>query len=232
MKFRTWMIDPPWPERGGGKIKRGADRHYKVIGSEVSGASESAVAASKEAILEATRVLMPEDEVETDAHLYLWVTNNYLPWGLWLMEHLGFTFKTTIVWVKVRKSLTAADIVDIVRLITSGRFVEAFRRVLRAGIGQYFRGGHELILFGVRGRGYATKTVVKDLTTTIVAPRYSPQGDAGPVQHSAKPDEAFALVEDRSVGPYCEVFSRRARAGWVSRGDEAPATEEEAEETE
>jgi len=27
----TFLLDPPWPERGGGKIKRGADRHYDVI---------------------------------------------------------------------------------------------------------------------------------------------------------------------------------------------------------
>jgi len=28
MIWRTALIDPPWPEQGGGKIKRGADRHY------------------------------------------------------------------------------------------------------------------------------------------------------------------------------------------------------------
>lgn len=27
--YRTVYLDPPWPERGGGKSKRGADRHYK-----------------------------------------------------------------------------------------------------------------------------------------------------------------------------------------------------------
>lgn len=30
-KFRTILIDAPWPERGGGKIKRGADRHYPLM---------------------------------------------------------------------------------------------------------------------------------------------------------------------------------------------------------
>lgn len=28
MKYRTIYADPPWMEHGGGKIKRGADRHY------------------------------------------------------------------------------------------------------------------------------------------------------------------------------------------------------------
>lgn len=30
-KYRTIYIDPPWPERGGGKIKRGADKHSKTF---------------------------------------------------------------------------------------------------------------------------------------------------------------------------------------------------------
>lgn len=30
-QYKTIYIDPPWPERGGGKIKRGADRHYALM---------------------------------------------------------------------------------------------------------------------------------------------------------------------------------------------------------
>jgi len=45
------------------------------------------------------------------AHLYMWVTNNYLPKGLWLGEALGFAYKTIVTWPKPR-----------------------------AGLGQYFRG--------------------------------------------------------------------------------------------
>jgi hypothetical protein len=31
MKYGTILADPPWLERGGGKIKRGADRHYPLM---------------------------------------------------------------------------------------------------------------------------------------------------------------------------------------------------------
>ncbi len=32
MRYRTIYADPPWDtERGGGKIKRGADRHYPLM---------------------------------------------------------------------------------------------------------------------------------------------------------------------------------------------------------
>ena len=31
MKYKTIYADPPWNEQGGGKIKRGADRHYSLM---------------------------------------------------------------------------------------------------------------------------------------------------------------------------------------------------------
>ena len=33
-KYRTIYADPPWHEKGGGKIKRGADRHYPLMRTE------------------------------------------------------------------------------------------------------------------------------------------------------------------------------------------------------
>ena len=29
--YKTILIDPPWNQKGGGKVKRGADRHYKLM---------------------------------------------------------------------------------------------------------------------------------------------------------------------------------------------------------
>lgn len=40
-------------------------------------------------------------------------------------------------------------------------------------------------------------------------------------KHSAKPDGFMDLVERASPGPYLELFSRRARLGWDTWGDEA-----------
>lgn len=64
------------------------------------------------------------------AHLYLWVPNALLREGLDVMEAWGFTYKTNIVWHKIRKD-GGPD----------GR-----------GVGFYFRNTTELVLFGVRGR--------------------------------------------------------------------------------
>jgi N6-adenosine-specific RNA methylase IME4 len=57
-----------------------------------------------------------------DAHLYLWVTNSYLPAGLSVMKAWGFDYRTCITWMKDR-----------------------------FGLGQYYRGITEHCLFGVRG---------------------------------------------------------------------------------
>jgi N6-adenosine-specific RNA methylase IME4 len=63
-------------------------------------------------------------------HLYLWVPNALLREGLDVMEAWGFTYKTNIVWHKIRKD-GGPD----------GR-----------GVGFYFRNTTELILFGIRGK--------------------------------------------------------------------------------
>ena len=104
MKYHTIYADPPWLERGGGKIKRGADRHYPLMKtSEIMALDIAGIC-------------------EDDAHLYLWVTNNFLPDGLKVMEAWGFRYVTTITWMKDRQ-----------------------------GLGQYFRGITEHCLFGVKG---------------------------------------------------------------------------------
>jgi N6-adenosine-specific RNA methylase IME4 len=64
------------------------------------------------------------------AHLYLWVPNALLPEGLRVMAAWGFTYKSNLVWHKVRQDGRS-----------DGR-----------GVGFYFRNVTELILFGVRGR--------------------------------------------------------------------------------
>lgn len=167
MAFATILMDPPWPESGGGKCKRGADRHYPLI-----------PCANMYSVVRLAHVWDPAQ----DAHLYMWVTNNYLPQGLQLMAALDFRYVTNLVWVKDR-----------------------------SGLGQYFRGQHELCLFGVRGQGYAVRTLPRDMTTLIGAPRKA---------HSAKPPEFHDLIEERSEGPYLEMFARQTRTGWTTWGNE------------
>jgi N6-adenosine-specific RNA methylase IME4 len=90
MKYRTIYADPPWPETGGGKIKRGADRHYPLM-------SVSAI--------KAMGGQLQHYIDDQGCHLYLWVTNTHLANGLAVMETWGFEYKTTITWIKDRIGL-------------------------------------------------------------------------------------------------------------------------------
>lgn len=76
--------------------------------------------------------------------------------------------------------------------------------------GYYFRGATEHFLFGVRGSlRLQTERVYP---TAFLWPR---------TPHSVKPDAFFDLVEDCSPAPRLELFSRSARLGWDTWGDQA-----------
>lgn len=89
MRYKTIYADPPWPEVGGGKIKRGADRHYKLM-------TVKEIINLKDFVKELS---------EDNAHLYLWATNNYLEDALTVMKEWGFKYKTTITWMKDKMGL-------------------------------------------------------------------------------------------------------------------------------
>ena len=126
--YQTILIDPPWNETGGGKIKRGADRHYPLIKT----------ADLPRVILESGRF-----KPASNAHLYLWTTSSFLPDGLFLVEALGFTYKSCLVWTKQG----------------------------RKGLGQYFRMQHEILLLAVRGSGFKVRTESRSIGSVIDAPR-------------------------------------------------------------
>ena len=87
-KYKTIYVDPPWPERGGGKIKRGADRHYDLMS------------------VPEIKALPVGDLADPDGcHLYLWTTNNYLPAALECVTAWGFNYVTTVTWLKDRQGL-------------------------------------------------------------------------------------------------------------------------------
>ena len=122
---------------------------------------------------------------DEDCHIYLWITNRSLPKGFRLLEAWGFRYITAITWVKPH-----------------------------FGMGNYFRGQTEHVLFGVKGSQPLKR---KDVGTAFTASR----GSGG---HSSKPDVFLELVESCSPGPYIEMFSRSSRDGWITWGENANAT--------
>ena len=123
---------------------------------------------------------MPINKIADDnCHLYLWVTNRSLPKAFRLIEAWGFRYITCLTWVKPS-----------------------------IGMGNYFRGSTEQVLFAVKGSQMLKR---RDVGTHFEAKR----GDG----HSAKPDEFYSLVESCSYGPYIDVFGRKERDGWTVWGE-------------
>ena len=124
------------------------------------------------------------------AHLYLWVPNALLREGLDTMERWGFIYKSNLVWQKVRKDGEP-----------DGR-----------GVGFYFRNTTELILFGVKGKGFRTLQPGRSQVNVIKSRKR---------EHSRKPDEQYPIIEACSPAPYLELFGRGQRNGWRTWGKEA-----------
>ena len=118
-KFRTILADPPWQfQNRTGKV---APEHKRL-------------ARYATLSLDGIKALPVADAVADSAHLYMWVPNALLPDGLAVMAAWGFTYKSNIVWSKIRKD-GGPD----------GR-----------GVGFYFRNVTELLLFGTRGKNVRT----------------------------------------------------------------------------
>lgn len=113
-RYSTILADPPWQfQNRTGKM---APEHRRLLRyptmelQEIMELPISKIAAAK-------------------SHCYLWVPNALLQEGFKVLEAWGFTYKSNLVWYKIRKD-GGPD----------GR-----------GVGFYFRNVTELILFGVRG---------------------------------------------------------------------------------
>ncbi len=118
-KFRTIYADPPWRfQNRTGKMApehRRLSRYSTMTMEEIYELPVATIAAER-------------------SHLYLWVPNALLSEGLETMRRWGFTYKSNIVWYKIRKD-GGPD----------GR-----------GVGFYFRNVTELLLFGIRGANNRT----------------------------------------------------------------------------
>jgi N6-adenosine-specific RNA methylase IME4 len=118
-KFSTIVADPPWKfQNNTGKV---APEHKRL-------------ARYSTLTLDQIKAIPVQDAAESTAHLYLWVPNALLAEGLQVMAAWGFTYKTNLIWYKIRKD-GGPD----------GR-----------GVGFYFRNVTEILLFGVKGKNART----------------------------------------------------------------------------
>lgn len=113
-QFGTILADPPW--RFSNRTGKMAPEHKRL-------SRYSTLTLQEIKDLPVSSLALPQ------SHLYLWVPNALIQEGLDVMKRWGFTYKTNMVWYKIRKD-GGPD----------GR-----------GVGFYFRNVTELVLLGVRG---------------------------------------------------------------------------------
>ena len=173
--FGTVLADPPW--RFTNRTGKMAPEHRRLARYPTLALQEIAD--------------LPLDQlVQPVSHLYLWVPNALLAEGLEVMQRWGFTYKTNLVWYKIRRD-GGPD---------------------RRGVGFYFRNVTELVLFGVRGR---MRTLApgrrQENLITSQKQEHSRKLDAF---------YDLILIERCSPGPYLELFARHARPEWQQFGNE------------
>lgn len=129
-QFGTILIDPPW--RFANRTGKIAPEHKRLRRYDTMSFEEIAG-------LPVGSLALPK------SHLYMWCPNALILEALQIMKAWGFTYKTNIVWLKVRKD-GGPD----------GR-----------GVGFYFRNVTELLLFGVKG-GLRTKQPGRSQVNVII----------------------------------------------------------------
>jgi len=120
--------------------------------------------------------------------LFLWVTTPFLPDGIEIMKEWGFNYKTSIYW----------------------------RKIMSLGMGFWFRGQVEVLLFGIRGN---IKAFRSQKCNFIQSKCY---------KHSQKPKEIYGIIRDISIkfnlNPKIELFAREQIEGWDVWGNQTPNT--------
>lgn len=180
----AWGLEPPYST-----IVADPPWRYRVTSPKTRVSHHTSAAEDHYSTMtnEEIRDLPVGDLAANDAHLYLWVTNPKM-FGdrkrgtvgpVDILEAWGFTYVTMLTWVK-----TGA-----------------------LGMGFYFRGETEHVLFGKRGN--APIPVDKRVKNVFTAPK---------IGHSRKPPSFLQMVERVSPGPYLEMFSREPHLGWDSWG--------------
>lgn len=114
--------------------------------------------------------------IDKNAVLYLWATVPLLPEAFKVMDALGFKYKTMLTW----------------------------RKIMSLGIGFWYRGQCEHLLFGVKGNIKAFRIQHANFIQT----------KAG--KHSEKPSEFRHLIEQSTqhMPLKLEMFARQEHSGW------------------
>jgi N6-adenosine-specific RNA methylase IME4 len=193
--YKTVVIDPPWKKSTGGvgHASLQMSTHYEVQ--------------TKESIIQTVQEWFSHYGVAPECHMYMWAVNSFtagtnqgiLP-TLDVCESLGFTPITLIPWVK---SNVGSPTPYGMRYTEMCIFAVRYRK----GMGKR-----------TRYRGTTEPESVSNGAGLTSSKDYFL---ADRREHSRKPETFYNYVENRSKGPYLDLYSRTNRPGWQCVGKEA-----------
>ena len=149
-----------------------------------TGGSHTSAAEQKYPVLsiDDLKALPIKEVMNKNSVIFLWATNPLLPEALDVMASWGFHYKTSLVW----------------------------RKTGRLGLGYWFRGNTEYLLFGVRGNIKSFRLQETNLY------------ESKPQKHSRKPEYYYDLIDratknipDRRM---LEIFATQRWPEWTSLG--------------
>src|ERR1700761_3266563 len=92
--YKTIVVDPPWPQKGGGPLKGGHGEGF--VGT--TGSQPMPYQTMTVAQIAALRV---KELADSDGcHLYLWTTNRFVDDAFDVVKAWGFTYSTLLTWAK------------------------------------------------------------------------------------------------------------------------------------
>lgn len=124
-KYNVIYADPPWKITAGRSLK--GQNGYKGDNSNNPRKTDY-----PHMTIEDIKNLKVSEIVAEDAHLYIWVTNQHLPFAFDILKAWGFKYSTTVVWAKNR---------------------------MGGGLGGTFRITTEFLIFARRGKLNSLQTI-------------------------------------------------------------------------
>ena len=188
--YKTIVADPAWKTTTGGSKHLNPSAKYPVQ--------------KREEVLATIQNWFIQYPPAEEAHLYMWCLNTFSSGkhrgpidAIWVCEQLGFKPITQILWVKNESNPTP-----------------------------YGQRASEVCIFSTKYRkGKGGEVMYKPTANqeNVVGPGLSSSIDwflADRRQHSRKPDEFYEYVENRSAGPYLELYARTSKQGWTAAGNQ------------
>lgn len=164
-----------------------ADPPWEYKSKKTGGSMKSGAAQKyKTMSMDELKALPIKQIAEKDSVLFLWATVPLLPEALDLMKAWGYKYKTMLTW----------------------------RKIMSQGLGYWFRGQTEHLLFGTKGKVKAFRYQKSNFHECKVG------------KHSAKPDyfrDLISAAVEKTMPDACklEMFARgEADPGWDVYGDQ------------